>query len=609
MAEQVGLEMTSSVNQLCTELEAEVTRVEKRLERNTVQQLVEAMDVSEDISECYRRIQTHLERLTLNTTMNVLKRLNNQNEAIERQTKVFNKQEMELRLKGMSPALSAIYNSAESDDIGRGGCTPGTREAPIDLLLEWARDRAAGKTCWVNGMAGTGKTTIAYSVCSQLNESFGLGASFFCSRVISECRQVKHIIPSISYQLARFSFPFRCVLDKVLEADPDAHTRALKLQYDKLILGPLSTVQGSLPTDFIVAIDALDECENENSLGQVLDLLLSTPKTLPIRFLVSSRPEPEIYRRMMSDAKLVLHDLAEDAVKSDIENYMRHELANIPLTDTQWSGLIKQCGVLFIYASTACRLIKQGYEMATLDEAVGMIMNPLGTSTNEDEIIIDDLYFTILTTAFNKAKMSRANRQRMRDLLETVLCAIEPMSLDVLAGVLELKDVEQANALLQPLRSVLNVKFTGLVTSLHTSFPDFMFSSSRSTGFHCIATSRHTALAERCLRMLQGVEPKFNICRFPSSFLLDHEVENIDKRVNLAISPSLIYACRYWSAHLYLGESRQELVAAVREFFSERLLLWMEMLNLTRQMRFGTSVIRDAEKWCQVCCRIYNKAL
>ncbi|KAH7338414.1 hypothetical protein B0J17DRAFT_525657, partial [Rhizoctonia solani] len=139
-------------------------------------------------------------------------------------------------------------------------CASGTRVAQIDSLLQWARDPNGGRTCWMNGMAGTGKTTIAYSVCHKLSVSFELAASFFCSRVIPECRQVKKIIPTIAYQLARFSIPFRCALDKVLELDPDIHTRELKTQYRKLLVEPIQESQVSLPTGFIVVIDALDEC-------------------------------------------------------------------------------------------------------------------------------------------------------------------------------------------------------------------------------------------------------------------------------------------------------------------------------------------------------------
>ncbi|CAE6338342.1 unnamed protein product, partial [Rhizoctonia solani] len=69
------------------------------------------------------------------------------------------KQILEQKLTRMSPSMAATYNSAESIEIKRGGCTPGTRKPQIDLLLEWAQTSDSGKTCWMNGMAGTGKTT------------------------------------------------------------------------------------------------------------------------------------------------------------------------------------------------------------------------------------------------------------------------------------------------------------------------------------------------------------------------------------------------------------------------------------------------------------------
>ncbi|CAE6444943.1 unnamed protein product [Rhizoctonia solani] len=593
MADPVGLEMTNSVKQMCTDLEADVKRVEKKLERATIQQLVEAMDASDEISECYRRIQNHLQRLTLNATMNVLER--------------FNKQEMESRLTRISPAMSALYNSAASDDVSRGGCTPGTRQAQIDWLLKWARDPAAEKTCWMNGMAGAGKTTIAYSVCNQLDGSFGLGASFFCSRVISECRQVKHIIPSIAYQLARFSFPFRCALDKVLESDPDAHTRAPKLQYERLVAGPLSAVQASLPSDLIVVIDALDECENENSLRRILDLLLSTESDLPIRFLVSSRPEPEIHRWMMDregeqgGARLVLQELNKAYVRLDIETYVRRELQHIPLTDVQRSSLIDRRGALFISASTMCRYVDGGHKAGNLENAVNTMLRSASVPMEDgDENTIDELYSIILEAAFHNSRRRLEDEIRMKDALETVICAQAPMSLVTLASFLGLQDVKQVEALLQPLRSVLHLAAaSGFVTALHPSFPDFMLSSNRSKTFHCVAASRNVTLAGRCLQLIDTFEPKFNVCRLPSSYLSDNEVVDIDKRVGEEITPTLIYACRYWSTHLYLGELQQGLVPIVHKFFLESLLVWMEILNLTKHIRFGPVIIRDAEKWCQ----------
>ncbi|KAG8762536.1 hypothetical protein FRC11_009010, partial [Ceratobasidium sp. 423] len=588
-----GLLMTNSVKRLCYDIEAEIKSVEEKQAQNTGRRLIDAVDASDEIFQCYRRIHAHLERLTLNLNMSML-------EAI-------NELKMETRLASMLPAKAAIYNSAESVDIRRRGCTPGTREPQIELLLEWSRHPEAGRTCWINGMAGTGKTTIAYTVCGELEKTYELAASFFCSRVIPECRQVKHIIPTIAYQLARTSLPFRCALVKILESNPDARSRVPDIQYQKLMVEPLLEVQGSLPTDFIIVIDALDECENESSLSQILDLFLSTASTLPIRFLVSSRPEMMIYQRMMDRvddqgaARLVLHDLDADLVQSDIKAYMMQELEYIPLTDAQWEGLIERCGVLFIYASTTCRYIKQGYDMESLDEAVDAILDSASASMGHgDEHAIDALYSTILTAAFGKSRMSHVNRTRMKNVLETVICAQEPMTTETISDILGLESAKQVDALLKPLRSVVNVgDANGLVTTLHASFPDFMFSSDRSATFYCTPVIRHHLLAEACLRLIDGVEPKFNICGLPSSYLLDYEVEDLDERVQLSISSGLVYACLYWSTHLYLGEYVDELVGGVRNFFLKRLLIWMEIINLTDNMWFGTNVIRQAEKWCQ----------
>ncbi|KAG8728797.1 hypothetical protein FRC11_010176, partial [Ceratobasidium sp. 423] len=299
------------------------------------------------------------------------------------------------------------------------------------------------------------------------------------------------------------------------------------------------------------------------------------------------------------DTRIVLHDLDANIVKSDIGAYMKQKLEHIPLTDAQWSGIIERCGVLFIYASTTCRYIEQGYEMDTLDETVNAIISPSTASMGYgDESAIDELYSTILTAAF-KSKMSRVNADRMRNVLQTVLCAIEPMTLDTIAGLLGLGSANQVNGLLQPLRSVVNVmKTTGLVTTLHASFPDFMFSPDRSNEFCCIQTNWHATMAEACLQMIDAVEPKFNICRLPSSYLFDDQVEDLDQKVKQAISPGLSYACRYWSTHLRLSEYRVQLIDLVHNFLSARLLVWMEILNLTKHMRFGASIIGDVQQWC-----------
>ncbi|KAF8761146.1 WD40 repeat-like protein [Rhizoctonia solani] len=592
MNQPVGTEMTNSMRRTHEVLKEEINKVTSRQSMTKRRRLIGAIQEANEIEECYRRINSHLQRLSLNVNINILK--------------AANKQAMELRLKNMSPAMSAVFDSTASHNVKRGSCAPGTRVTQIDLLLKWAQSPEVGRTCWMNGMAGTGKTTIAYSVCERLKDSCQLGASFFCSRTIPECRQVKHIIPSIAYQLARFSFPFHEVLDKILDTDPDIYGLTLKTQYEKLIVGPLLKSYSTLPTSFIVVIDALDECENQESVGQILDLLLSTEYTLPVRYIVSSRPEKEITQRMEKrgdandDPRLVLYELDVNSAGPDIGLYMQHELQGVPLTKDEISQIVQRCGSFFIYASTACGYIKQAHEINDLEEALGVLMDStLIPMEQDDKNVIDHLYTTILATAFRKSGMIQKSKEKMRDILETVICAIEPMTLNTIGQMLGLKNAEQVDRLLKPLRSVLNVgKENKLVTPLHASFPDFMLSKDRSKDLCCERRRRHAAMTKACLELISKAEPQFNICGLPSSHLLDSEVEDLDVRISNSIAKGLAYACRHWPTHLGFAEHSDEFVGWVRDFFSSRLLLWMEIMNLTKQIRYGTTMIQKVEKWC-----------
>lgn len=168
--------------------------------------------------------------------------------------------QQDLRLKTLSHPSAAKYRSFQSDNLGRVGCTPNTRVDVLRQIQDWVHDSAGPHIYWLNGMAGTGKTTIAYSICEYLNQSSKLAASFFCVRQLPACRDVGRILPSITYQLSLFSHPFRCMISTTLQEYPDIHDEPLTEQLDKLIATPLREIASTLPSDLVVVIDALDEC-------------------------------------------------------------------------------------------------------------------------------------------------------------------------------------------------------------------------------------------------------------------------------------------------------------------------------------------------------------
>jgi hypothetical protein len=148
---------------------------------------------------------------------------------------------------------------------------------------------------------------------------------------------------------------------------------------------------------------------------------------------------------------------------------------------------------------------------------------------------------------------------------------------------------------------VLHVVGTSeLVTTLHASFPEFMFDESRSNTYHCDAVARNHSLVQLCFDRIKDAKPQFNICGLESSYVLDEEVPDLERRVQKAISAELFSACRYWAAHLQPLPGSAELNKGLEEFLSKRLLLWMEVMNLKKHMSAGVVMIQLTEEWGMV---------
>ena len=95
----------------------------------------------------------------------------------------------------------------QSDEAGyssgnRQGCLRGTR---VDVLLElehWLKDEHDHHVFWLNGLAGTGKSTIAQTFAEASFADGNLGASFFCSRDFEDRSRLQVIFPTLAFQLA-----------------------------------------------------------------------------------------------------------------------------------------------------------------------------------------------------------------------------------------------------------------------------------------------------------------------------------------------------------------------------------------------------------------------
>ena len=92
---------------------------------------------------------------------------------------------------------------AEYQHGDRKGCLKGTRGAILDDIEHWSRVFEKPPVYWLNGLAGTGKSTIAQTIAERLTADNQLGASFFCSRDFEDKSNLHSIFPTLAVQLAR----------------------------------------------------------------------------------------------------------------------------------------------------------------------------------------------------------------------------------------------------------------------------------------------------------------------------------------------------------------------------------------------------------------------
>lgn len=123
-----------------------------------------------------------------------------------------------------------------------------------------------------------------------------------------------------------------------------------------------------------------------------------------------------------------------------------------------------------------------------------------------------------------------------------------------------------------------------------------MLSSDRSKSFFCDIVAHSQLLAERCFVVMKE-QLRFNICELESSFVPNNKVDNLKERIEQKISPTLAYACRYWGSHLAFAPKSEGFPGMLEEFVSDRLLFWMEVLSLRREMAMGLETLVKAKQW------------
>jgi len=399
----------------------------------------------------------------------------------------------------------------------------------------------------MDGSAGTGKTTILYSLCKWLKESDLLGGDFCCSRGLFPRRNMNNIIPTIAYRLAQFSPAFRSALRNILQKDPEAFTEDVRLQFQKLIQQPIQDLKNAMLNGVVVAIDALDACYDDGEVLLLLQTLMKHAGGLPIMFFITSRPNPvfqdEISKPEYSCLRpFVLHldDVEKSIVEVDIKKYLEDALSSmIPVpSPADIDQLVRRAEHLFFNAAKAVAYIHPPCYYVDSKARLQMVLsgdmgrNGLGSLPSAAEV---------------------GNPKQIHLILWTAICAKEPMSIRILSSLLGLWNSHIWDSLLSLSLALHMPEDNNEGIFVPKAFLEYVFDEGRSSDFYCDKTRVNDILADKCISMIKK-QLQFGI---RSLGLPDKDVANLDDGGEDYDPDANTYACRYWSVHLREGR-RQE---------------------------------------------------
>jgi hypothetical protein len=210
----------------------------------------------------------------------------------------------------------------------------------VELLRQidtWASNRGSECIFWLNSIAGTGKSTISHTVAQNFTEKGNLGASFFFKRGEGDRGCAALFITTIVTQLVKRLPSLALYIRNAIEADSVISMKALKQQFETLVLQPLGKIQTDpqKSSRIVIVIDVLDKCDREEDVRIIIRLLSQVQRitSVQLKFFLTSRPELPIclgFKDIRGKYKeLALYQIPESVIKEDILVFLEHKLAVI----------------------------------------------------------------------------------------------------------------------------------------------------------------------------------------------------------------------------------------------------------------------------------------
>lgn len=468
-------------------------------------------------------------------------------------------------------------------------CLAGTRTHLLGQIMDWARQPQDKCIFWLNGMAGTGKSTISRTLARALNEAGLLGATFFFKRGEGNQGNAMKLFPTLIRQLVTNVPQLLPHVWKSVNENPGIGATSLEVQFDTLLLQPLLHLEG-YGGDKVIIIDALDECEHDTDEKEIITLLsrLQIAQSIRLRVFLTSRPELVIrlgFSRVKNHdyRQMVLHEVPNHDTSDDIRLFLEDRFAkiredrNIP---AHWPGdkiiqdLVTLSGPLFITATTVCRYIEDPKRDPS--QSLTVILGGLGNPRSR----LENTYLSFLTPILEDHSSEASQRslflKDFKNIIGAIVVLFVPLSVSSLSSLLR-HDISLIRDRLSLFNAVLSVPrdLDLPVRLLHLSFRDFLLAF--DSIFSLDESEKNMDITSCCLSIMRS-HLKTNICDLEG---YGTQVAEIDpESIDVFLSPELQYSCRYWARHLAHCEKSVALGNDIYSFLRRSFVQWVEAMSL-----------------------------
>ncbi|CAN9299279.1 unnamed protein product [Alternaria alternata] len=455
-------------------------------------------------------------------------------------------------------------------------------------FMQWKSslsDRDA-QVFWLFGLPASGKTALSSMVAHHLQEKRASCQYHFFSTRHQTKRTAAYCLRTIATQLAQVSHQFREALFSFHAETGIKFTsqdQSFRTIWEKVFEGIIFKIAFSRPLFWV--LDGIDEADSQSLL---INSLLNIRSTTTIKIFLSSRPMKVPSRHMDQGSPIAVRFLSESDTSEDIRAYVNTSIRDIlSASDTIQQDVIDKilakASGSFLWVRLSLETLRHSWHT---QEDIQKALTELPTG-------MLGLYEQMLVRLLSQPERSGRLAHR---ILSWVSCSWRPLRLDELqvalepefTGFVNLEDT--INQICAHFVSVDN----GKVSLIHDTARQFLTSKQSTRAAFVQPRHAHSQIAERCLIYLSQ-DTWSRTFRAISSSDPDAKRGARINRLLLAEEgfPLLGYATCYWAYHVSKSPtSGTSLTSALKVFFSQYCLSWIEAIALSANLRYLTRSAR-----------------